>query len=169
MNPSIKVKNHQVDYQNSFVGSPVIDLLYFLTTSVNPEVLEVHRNDLIYAYHDSLDVVLTTFGYKGHKPTLLELQVELLKKGALEVIFTLTAAPYLRSVDKKITPALIPSLHNDDINKEFRSVGVTLLQENKDFLLAQLRRFNYLGLFEWGVVENKVRGIMGRFQKMAVK
>lgn len=158
-----------MDYQNSFVGSPIIDLTYFLTTSVSPKVLETHRNDLLFAYHDSLDVVLTTLGYKGHKPTLLELQVELLKKGALEVIFTLTAAPYLRSTDKKIVPALIPSLHNDGINKEFKSVGVTLLQENKDFLLAQLKRFNYLDLFEWGVVENKVRGIMGRFQKMSTK
>lgn len=147
----------------------MIDLIYFLTTSVAPEVLEVYRNDLIYAYHDSLDVVLTTLGYKGHKPTLLELQVELLKKGALEVIFTLTAAPYLRSTDKKIVPALIPSLHNDGVNKEFKSVGVTLLKENKGFLLAQLQRFNYLGLFEWGIVENKVRGIMGRFQKMSAK
>ncbi|XP_063701312.1 uncharacterized protein LOC134831187 [Culicoides brevitarsis] len=156
-----------VDYQNCFVGSPVIDLIYFLTTSVNADVLETHRNDLVYAYHDSLDVVLTTLGFKGHKPSLLELQLELLKKGALEVIFTLTAAPYLRSTDKKIVPAIIPSLHNDGVNKEFKSIGVTLLKENSAFLKAQLERFSRLGLMEWGAVENKVRGILGRFQKMA--
>uniref|UniRef100_A0A336MVX7 CSON006213 protein n=1 Tax=Culicoides sonorensis TaxID=179676 RepID=A0A336MVX7_CULSO len=158
-----------VDYQNCFVGSPVIDLIYFLTTSVAPEVLETYRNDLIYAYHDSLDVILTSLDYQGQKPTLLELQVDLLKKGALEVIFTLTAAPYLRSSDKKIAPAIIPSLYNDDINKDFKSIGITMLKENKEFLLSQLNRFSYLGLFEWGVVENKVRGIMGRFQQMSVK
>lgn len=100
---------------------------------------------------------------------MLELQVELLKKGALEVIFTLTAAPYLRSTDKKIVPAIIPTLHNDGVNKEFKSVGISMLKENREFLLSQLQRFNYLGLFEWGTVENKVRGIMGRFQKMSAK
>lgn len=156
----------KVDYQNCFVGSPSIDLLYFLTTSVATEVLQEHRDDLIFTYHDSLDVVLTSLGYKGYRPTLLDLQVDLLKKGALEVIFTLTAAPYLRSTDRIIVPAVIPTLHNNGVNKDFKSVGIAMLKENREFLLSQLNRFKYLGLFDWGTMENKVKGIMGRFQNI---
>jgi len=158
-----------IDYQNCFVGSPAIDLLYFLTTSVAPHVLETNRDELIYTYHDVLDAVLTSLDYKGFKPTLLNLHCELLKKGALEVIFTLTAAPYLRSTDKKIVPALIPTLHNHGVNKEFKSIGIALLKANREFILAQLKRFSHLGLFDWGVAENKIKELLGRFQKLNVQ
>lgn len=156
----------QVDFQNSFVGSPIVDLIFFLTTSVEPSVLVEKRDELIYAYYDALDTALTTLGYKGRRITLLELQMELLTKGALEVIFTLTAAPYLRTSDRKIVPAVIPSLHNDKIAGDLKSSGIGLLKENKQFLMNQIERFESLGLLEWGAAENKVKGLLSRFQQM---
>lgn len=137
-----------------------------MTTSVDVDVLKNKRDDLIYAYYDALDAVLTSLNFKGRRITLLELQLELLKKGALEVIFTLTAAPYLRSSDKKIVPAVIPSLHNDKTTGDLKSAGIGLLKENKVFLQNQLDRFEALGLLEWGAAENKVKGLLGRFQQM---
>lgn len=135
---------------------------------MEPAVLAEKRDDLIYAYHDAFDTVLNTLGYKGRRFTLLDLQIELLKKGALEVIFTLTAAPYLRTSDKKIVPALIPSLHNDEIAGDLKSVGITFLTENKTFLLNQLERFESLGLLEWGAGESKVKGLLNRFQAVKI-
>lgn len=131
-------------------------------------MLAEKRDDLIYAYYVALDTVLNNLGYKGRRITLLELQIELLKKGALEVIFTLTAAPYLRTSDKKIVPAVIPSLHNDQIVGDLKSEGIALLRENKEFLLNQIERFESLGLLEWGLAESKVRGLLSRFQGVKI-
>jgi len=75
----------QIDYQNCVIGSPIIDLIYFLTSSVACDVLEAARDELIYAYHETLVLILQKLGYTGYIPTLNDLQVELLKKGALGI------------------------------------------------------------------------------------
>lgn len=137
-----------------------------MTTSVDADVLAARRDELVYVYHDTLEVVLTSLGYKGRRTTLQELQVELLRKGILEVIFTFTAAPFLRSASQKIVPALIPSLHNEGQSKDLRAIGLTLLKDNKKFLLQQLVRFEYYGLLDFGEIENRIKGILNRFQSM---
>lgn len=156
----------KVDYQNSFVGSPSIDLLYFLTTSVATEVLATRREELIYIYHDTLEVILTSMGYTGRRITLQELHVDLLKKGALEVIWTFTAAPFLRSASQKIVPALIPTLHTDEQSKDLKTSGLALYKDNKEFLANQLTRFEQYGLLDWGEIENKIAGLLNRFKSM---
>lgn len=39
-----------VDFQNAVIGTPLIDLFYFFTTSVAVNVLASSRDELIYAY-----------------------------------------------------------------------------------------------------------------------
>lgn len=65
------------------MGSPVIDLMYFLTTSVATDIYFSHRDELIFIYHETLKLILEKLDYKGRVPTLNELQIELLQKGAL--------------------------------------------------------------------------------------
>jgi hypothetical protein len=83
----------QVDFQNCVVGSPVVDLLYFLTTTLSPEVLRECRDELVYTYHDVLTLILQNLKYEGFVPTLTELQLELLKKGGLGEIKKLKCIP----------------------------------------------------------------------------
>lgn len=65
------------------MGSPIIDLMFFLTTSVDYNVLSESKDALIYVYHDTLSLVLQKLNYAGYVPTLNELQIEFLKRGSL--------------------------------------------------------------------------------------
>lgn len=57
--------------------------MYFLTTSVSTDIYFSHRDELIYIYHETLKLILEKLSFKGHVPTLNELQIEMLQKGAL--------------------------------------------------------------------------------------
>lgn len=153
-----------VDFQNSVVGSPIIDLMFFLTSSVSSDVLSTEhgRDELIYAYHETLTLILKRLEYSGYIPTLNELQVELLKRGALELIYTLTTAPYLRTADNKIAPAIQPALYKKGLCPESQSKNV--LEKQQAGIKGQLEKFDSLGLLDWGASAGKVRGLLGRFQ-----
>uniref|UniRef100_A0A1B0DPX2 CHK kinase-like domain-containing protein n=1 Tax=Phlebotomus papatasi TaxID=29031 RepID=A0A1B0DPX2_PHLPP len=72
-----------VGFQSAVVGSPLIDLLYFLNTSVEYKTLIESRDQLIYTYHETLKFVLEKLNYKGPIPTLNEIQIDILKNCAL--------------------------------------------------------------------------------------
>lgn len=72
-----------IDFQNSVIGSPIIDLLYFLTSSVSYDVIASGRDEIIYTYHETLSLLLQKLEYRGYIPSLNELQIELLRRGAL--------------------------------------------------------------------------------------
>lgn len=42
-----------------------------------------HRDELVFIYHETLKLILEKLSFKGRVPTLNDLQVELLQKGAL--------------------------------------------------------------------------------------
>lgn len=70
-----------VDYQMCFHSSPVLDLHYFLVTSVKPELKFSHLDHFLEFYHRHLITSLRQLGYCKKLPTLLQLQVDFLKKG----------------------------------------------------------------------------------------
>lgn len=71
-----------IDYQIPFWASPAADLLYFLLTSVEDAVKVDHFDDFIEFYHTELANNLKKLKYDQHIPTLAELHVDLLQKGA---------------------------------------------------------------------------------------
>lgn len=71
-----------IDFQLSFWGSPANDLIYFLISSVQDEIKTTHFDDLIVHYHEELCASLKSLNYEKHIPTLAELHVDLLDKGA---------------------------------------------------------------------------------------
>lgn len=150
-----------IDFQNSVVGSPIIDLVYFLTTSVACDIYFSKRDELIFIYHETLKLILDKLGYKGAIPSLNELQVELLKKGSLEVIYTLSVAPFLRS-KSKIVPAIQPEFYDDKLDVD----EVKKIFKEMEFGLGmQLKAMDEKGLLDWGAAESKVKGLMGCFQR----
>lgn len=81
------IDNHsQLDYQLSIHATPAIDLIYALYFHVSSENRQKHRAELIGLYHKQFVESLKAFGYLKAPPTLIDLQVELLKNGHLEVI-----------------------------------------------------------------------------------
>lgn len=154
----------QIDFQNSVVGSPVIDLLYFLTTSVAIDIYFSHRDQLIYIYHETLKLILEKLNYQGKAPTLNQLQLELLKKGALEVTYAIAVGPFLRC-RSKITPAIQPEFYEDQLDvKEAKNVYAAMGYTLK----LQLQAMDDKGLLDWGAAESKVKGLLGRFQSQTL-
>lgn len=152
-----------VDFQNAVIGTPLIDLFYFLTTSVAVGVLATSRDELIYAYHDALSALLENLGYQGYIPSLNEFQVEILRRSSMEMYFGLTLAPYLRTPEPKIVTAVQPSLYKAEYLQQLKTNGKEVLMMHKDFIVGQLKRFDTIGTLDYTADEGRIRGIRGRF------
>jgi len=152
-----------VDFQNAVIGTPLIDLFYFLTSSVAVNVLAESRDELIYAYHDALSSLLETLGYQGYTPTLNELQIEILKRSSLEMYFGLTLAPYLRTPEPKVVTAVQPSLYKPEYLQQLKKNGKEVLLMNRDFINGQLARFYTLGTLDYTGTTGRINGIKNRF------
>ncbi|XP_050070014.1 uncharacterized protein LOC126558105 [Anopheles maculipalpis] len=150
-----------VDFQNCVLGSPIIDLVYFLASSPAYDVLQKHRDELVYIYHETLVLLLQKLGYMKSVPSLLELQVELLKHGALQVIYALTVSPFMRTKDAHNTPPMQPTLYNPNQSANVKQV----LQAHAPSIVEQLKAYEMVGLLDWGANESKIKGLMSRFQR----
>lgn len=72
-----------VDYSIGYFGSPGIDLSYLLFGSTCDEIQEKEFDLLIQDYHTELVSVLTKLGYKKKLPSVIDLQIEVLRKGLI--------------------------------------------------------------------------------------
>lgn len=154
---------HQVDFQNCVIGSPIIDLFYFLTTSVAYEIYSVVRDELIYTYHETLTAVLNKFNYQGYVPTLNELQIEMVKRGMLELYLQLTVGAYIRTPSPRVTPAVQPLLYKQEYLQELKDHGKTVLGMFKPFFIEQLHHFDLQGTLDYKGDSKRVSGIKGRW------
>lgn len=152
-----------VDFQNAVIGTPLIDLFYFLTSSVSVKVLATSRDELIYAYHDALSTLLESLSYQGYIPTLNELQVAVLKRSSLEMYFGLTLAPYLRTPEPKVVTAVQPSLYKAEYLQQLKTHGKEVLTQNKEFIVGQLSRFYTIGTLDYAGDEGRIRSMKSRF------
>ncbi|XP_069701071.1 uncharacterized protein [Periplaneta americana] len=65
-----------LDFQLAYLGSPVIDIYYFIVTSATPEVRINHMDRLLQEYHSTLCETLTALGYTQTLMSLEELHKE---------------------------------------------------------------------------------------------
>lgn len=73
----------QLDFQLAFLGSPAVDLNYFLFGSLNENVRKVHLKFIIHEYQRVLKETLEKLEYQGHIPTLKEIHIELIKNSLI--------------------------------------------------------------------------------------
>lgn len=78
-----------------------------------------------------------------------------------EVIYTLTAAPYLRTINSQIAISIQPDLAKETKIAELKNI----LKDQKPHIIAQLQKYESQGLLDWGVADSKIKGLMGRFQQ----
>lgn len=71
-----------IDFQMSFWGSPVADLIYFLVSSVSDDIKVDCFDEFIEFYHIQLTDALKKLKYDKAIPSLPELQIDLLNKGS---------------------------------------------------------------------------------------
>lgn len=72
----------QIDFQLCTWASPAIDLNFALYAMVSPEA-RGRRGELIRIYHNQFISTLQQLGYLKAIPSLLDLQVELLRNGLI--------------------------------------------------------------------------------------
>lgn len=75
-----------MDFQLAYVGSPTIDLNYFLYGSLNENVRKVHYKYIVREYQRVLQQTLEKLNYHGHIPTLKEIHIELIKTSLMGMI-----------------------------------------------------------------------------------
>lgn len=73
---------NMIDFQVAFWASPAPDILYFLVSSVADDIKVEHFDDFIEFYHEQLTSALKQLKFDQHIPTLPELHIDLLDKGA---------------------------------------------------------------------------------------
>ncbi|XP_014281496.1 uncharacterized protein [Halyomorpha halys] len=63
-----------IDFQLPHYDSPCLDLIYYIYTSIKPDLRRQNYKSLIKFYHDSLTSSLDRFGFQGSKPSLNEIE-----------------------------------------------------------------------------------------------
>ncbi|KAL7047622.1 hypothetical protein ACKWTF_003058 [Chironomus riparius] len=132
-----------VDYQMTKWGSPCIDLYYLLHLVASREVSENHRDEIISYYYEELVKSLKDIGYMTKPPNMLDLNVELLKNGFLEVLIAVCFMPFM---------FMDPKIHDTELAFENGIEGLLLRQdlyrnpEFKTFIKKLLPKFLHKGL-----------------------
>lgn len=110
----------KLDFQLTKWGSPCIDIFYLLHMVASPETRDEHREKIISHYYDEFIKTLKAIGYMSKPPALLELNIELLKNGFLEIVIVTCFLPFF-FVDH----------HTQDISVAFENgvEGVNLRRE----------------------------------------
>lgn len=124
-------------------GSPCIDLYYLLYLVASREVSEKHRDEIISYYYKEVVKSLQDIGYMTKPPNMLDLNVELLKNGFMEVIIAVCFMPFM---------LMDPAIHDADTAFENGIEGLLLrkdlyrLPEFKTFIAKLLPKFLHRGL-----------------------
>lgn len=82
-----------IDFQIAFWASPVVDLMYFLVSSVADDIKIDEFDNLVEFYHEQLTSALKQVKFDEHIPTLSELNVDMLEKGGFGTILYHTICP----------------------------------------------------------------------------
>lgn len=75
-----------LDFQICVLASPCVDLFYALYNEISDENRRTRRDEIIHFYHTEFVEALKRFGYIGKIPSLLDLQIALMKHGQMEVL-----------------------------------------------------------------------------------
>ncbi|BFF89757.1 uncharacterized protein DMAD_08436 [Drosophila madeirensis] len=84
-----------LDYQLAYVGSPAIDLNYFLYGSLNENVRKVHFKYIVRTYHQVLKQTLEKLKYQGNVPTLKDIHIDLINTSLMGVIGATCLTPLI--------------------------------------------------------------------------
>ncbi|XP_072762499.1 uncharacterized protein [Anoplolepis gracilipes] len=101
-----------VDFQLCVYTSPAVDLLYFLSTSPSPDVLENNKDILFNEYICTLSATMKQLDCKTQPLTAEELKAALKRRGSYGMISSFTVLP-LMLVDKEEAKDIDEIMHKD--------------------------------------------------------
>lgn len=82
-----------MDFQLCAYTSPAVDLLYFLSTSPSPSVIENSKSVLLNEYHNTLTSTIQQLNCKTQAPTIEELKASLKQRASYGMIAAFTVLP----------------------------------------------------------------------------
>ncbi|XP_058063032.1 uncharacterized protein LOC131212952 [Anopheles bellator] len=134
-----------VDYATGFFGSPAIDLSYLLFTSAANDVTVDDFDLLLQYYHSELVDALVKLKYTKRIPTLLDIQIEMLRKGHNGVMFSTFLIP-LRLLEDTTNADLGGLLGRSEEAIAFRArlFSQPRYQDRMEYLLNYYDRKGYL-------------------------
>lgn len=132
----------QIDYQICIHGTPAIDLIYALHFFVTIQNRKQHRDELIAIYHQQFVESLKKFGYLKSPPSLIDLHVELLRNGHLEVLIAICFIVY-SFID--ITSLTAEDMGKGEAAEKSKRKMYREAAGYKDFILNELSRFKHNG------------------------
>ncbi|XP_059621270.1 uncharacterized protein LOC132264938 [Phlebotomus argentipes] len=140
-----------LDFQISFWGSPAIDLIYILY-AIGDADCRKRRGELLSIYHEAFCEYLNRLGCFRKSPTLLELNIEILKKGAMEILMGVCFMPFFHMDYTKVDPEAMV-----DSNPEVMANMKKIIYANEGVvkvLREVLPEFLYKGIRSLKMVEN---------------
>lgn len=128
----------QLDFQLSVYASPAVDIFMALYGSMTLTNRKTYRNEIILFYYETFVSSLRKFGYEKEPPSLLDLNVELTKNGALGAQLCICYVPYLLAEWSKIDSNVMYAVNEDTeslkrklyLDKKF---GEVIKDELEDF------------------------------------
>ncbi|XP_055641323.1 uncharacterized protein LOC129778453 [Toxorhynchites rutilus septentrionalis] len=134
-----------VDYAVGFFGSPAIDLSYLLFTSSCNDVTTDQFDLLLQFYHSQLVDCLMKLGYTKTLPTLLDIQVDMLRKGFVGIMFATFLIP-LRLMEDTTNADLgnLLSMSAEAVNFRRQIFSHPNYQCRMEYLLNYFDRKGYL-------------------------
>uniref|UniRef100_A0A1B0C983 Putative ecdysteroid kinase n=1 Tax=Lutzomyia longipalpis TaxID=7200 RepID=A0A1B0C983_LUTLO len=82
-----------LDFQICFWGSPAVDLIYILY-SIGDTDTRKRRGEMLRIYHEALTEYLNRLGCLKKPPSLLQLNIEMLQRGPMEVFWSTCIFPF---------------------------------------------------------------------------
>lgn len=132
----------QVDFQMCVYTSPALDLLYFLSTSPSPDVIENKRGVLLNEYLDTLSGTMKQLGCTTQPPTMEELKAILKRRAGYGMVSAFSVLPIVMC-DKTEVKDL------DEIMGKDTFVNPGLKGENyKKVMMKRLPLYD-----EWGLLD----------------
>ncbi|XP_055605523.1 uncharacterized protein LOC129753702 [Uranotaenia lowii] len=129
------------DFQNCFWGSPAIDLFCLLNVTISRSLKRSHRNQLIQQYHYFFLETLTKLGYLGITPSLIDLHVELLRKGFLDLLLEVGYEPLMNACE--INKTTLQELQSGSTPRES-----TKDESKQEYFRQHLKTLLYKGLLD---------------------
>jgi hypothetical protein len=87
--------SHQVDYQLNVWCSPVVDLTFMMGLFKFSDNYSDLKADMVAFYHQELVNALKFIGYMKIPPSLLDVNIELLKHGSMNIAIWINFFPFL--------------------------------------------------------------------------
>ncbi|KAL0100714.1 hypothetical protein PUN28_019239 [Cardiocondyla obscurior] len=132
----------KVDFQLCLYTSPAIDLLYFLSTSPSPDVIENKKSVLLNEYLSTLSATMKQLGCKTQPPTMEKLNAMLKERASYGMIASFTVLPIVLCCKTEAKDL-------DEIMSSGTFVNPGLKSENyKKLMSKRLLQYDEIGLLD---------------------